>query len=119
MYSNNAELLIHLLYSATEEDRFVSYLYERFKSIEVMYKNDDQKVLATVHFRRNPSVSDLILITLYYWKYQIFILLQDHLSEELIEEVKYNIKRSSPQEKLHDYLKWMKAAEMKMNNLVM
>ena len=33
------------------------YYKNQSKSIEVIYNNDDQKVLAKVHFRTDPSVS--------------------------------------------------------------
>ena len=37
--------------------------------------------------------------------------MQHELREEVIEKVKWNVNRDSPEDKLRDYLKWMKAVK--------
>ena len=86
------------------------------RSIEVLYKNDqDQKVLAKVHFRVYDTVS-CTQCTLH----GIYndLPLQDKLPEELKEEMKYQVNRDSPEDKARDFLYWMKAAKKEINHLV-
>lgn len=88
------------------------------KCIEVLYKNEDedQKVLATVHFRSYSSVS--IMYTVNNIVVCSNILWQDELPDELVEKVKYQVKRDSAEDKTRDFLKWMKAAKKEMFHLV-
>ena len=44
--------------------------------------------------------------------------MQDELREEVIEKVKWNVNRDSPEDKLRDYLKWMKAVKHDTNHNV-
>ena len=92
------------------------YCKDQTRSIEVLYKNDqDQNVLAKVHFRVYDTVSctQCTLNGIYN-----YIPLQDKLPEELKEEIKYQVNRDSPEDKARDFLHWMKAAKKEINHLV-
>lgn len=41
----------------------------------------------------------------------LFFFVQHELREEVIEKVKWNISRDSPEDKLRDLLEWMKAVK--------
>lgn len=46
-----------------------------------------------------------------YLSYELLFLVQHELREEVIEKVKWNISRDSPEDKLRDLLEWMKAVK--------
>lgn len=43
---------------------------------------------------------------------------QDQLSEELVEKVKWQVNRESAENKVRDFLEWMKAIKGIVNHLV-
>jgi len=87
------------------------------KSIELFYHNEqDQKVLAKVHFRSYPAVS----VTHYNVNPCVLVVTttQDELPEEIIEKVKYRVNRESAEDKVRDFLNWMKAIKKEIHHLV-
>ena len=100
------------------------------KSVEIFYRNmDGDKVLTKIHFPFNPDVREYsnssildhtattrlciawctAIIVLLYLCVCCFFLVQHELREEVVEKVKWNISRDSPEDKLRDLLEWMKA----------
>ena len=45
-------------------------------------------------------------------------LMQDQLSEEMVETVKWQVNRESAEDKVRDFLEWMKAIKGIVNHLV-
>lgn len=93
------------------------------KSIEVFYKNEeeDKKILAKVHFRLYSSVSvhsEIMKCSNIHVCIYLSMLQQDELPDELIEKIKYQVNRDSPEDKNRDFLNWMKAAKKQILHLV-
>ena len=83
------------------------------KSVELFYYNENkEKILTKIHFKTYPAVSNTLLCVYYVYS------TQDKLPKEVTEKVKYNVNRESPEDKLRDFLTWMKSAKKEINHLV-
>ena len=60
----------------------------------------------------NECFSPLLSVYVYVYVYVcVTLVFQHELREEVIEKVKWNINRDSPEDKLRDLLQWMKAVK--------
>ena len=78
-----------------------------------MYNDNGQKVLAKVHFRIYPSLVSKRIVSLL-----LDMFMQDDIPNEMIKKVKYGVNRESPEDKVRDFIKWMKAAKNEVVHLV-
>ena len=55
---------------------------------------------------------------MHHYKLQPHHSVQDQLSEEMVEKVKWQVNRESAEDKVRDFLEWMKAIKGIVNHLV-
>ena len=80
---------------------------EESKSVEVVYKNaNEEEILTKVHFQFSPKVHKC---TKNVYTMHSHLPLQRKFKEEVTSRVKWNVDRSSQDDKLRDFLHWMNA----------
>lgn len=122
---------------ASAETHYVwDFCKNRSRSVEVFYRNmDGDKILTRLHFQFHPEVS---IVCVHVWvcgcvcvcvnkvpcavcagvcmvsvlpKPAAHSSPQNKFREDLVERVKWNVNRDSPEDKLRDFLDWMKAVK--------
>ena len=86
---------------------------EESKSVEVVYKNaNEEEILTKVHFQFSPKVhkcSKRLECIIIQCVLTYHLPLQRKFKEEVTSRVKWNVDRSSQDDKLRDFLHWINA----------